>query len=126
MGLFNSKKKILVIEDEPDIADGLKARLELEGYATAIGCNGKEGVEKARSEKPDLIILDVMMPIVDGFEACKILKKDEKTKTIPILMLTALPHINDVENAFSVGANDFLNKPYTNERLLDKVKKLLG
>ena len=126
MGLFSShKKKILVVEDQPEIADNLKARLELEGFDVDVANDGKVGVEKSRSGKPNLIILDVMMPIVDGYEACQLIKKDERTKSIPIIMLTALPHVEDAEKAFAVGANDFLNKPYTNERLLQKVRKFL-
>ena len=80
----------------------------------------------ARKMKPDLIIMDVMMPIVNGLDACAALKSDDDTKQIPILMLTALPHMKDVENAFHVGADDFLNKPYSNERLLKKIETLLA
>lgn len=126
MSFFSKKKKILVVEDEPDIASNIQGRLELEGFEVDIASNGKQGVEKSRTGKFHLIILDVMMPIVDGYEACGLIRKDEKTKSTPILMLTALPHVQDAEKAFAVGANDFLNKPYTNERLLQKVKKLLG
>ncbi len=125
MGFFSNKKKILIVEDERDIADSLKARLELDQYLVVVAEDGKAGVEKARSEKPDMIILDVMLPLVDGYEACKLIKKDARTKDIPVLILTALPHVEDAEKAFSSGANDFLNKPYTNERLLQKVVKLL-
>ena len=123
MNLFSSKKRILVVDDEQDIASNIKLRLELEGYAVDMAFDGKQAVEKARATKPNLIILDVMMPIVDGYEACQLIKKDEKTKAIPIVMLTALPHVEDAEKAFAAGANDFLNKPYSNERLLQKVKK---
>jgi DNA-binding response OmpR family regulator len=125
MSWFNKKPKILIVEDEADIAEGLKARLLLENFDIILSADGKEGVEKARAERPDLILLDIMIPIIDGFEVCRILKKDEKTKAIPIIVLTALPHMDDAEKAFSSGANDFLNKPYTNERLLQKVYKLL-
>lgn len=125
MSLFQKKKKVLIVEDEPDIAENLKARLALEGYRIVVASDGKTGVEKARKEKPDLILLDVMMPLLNGFEACKILKGDERTRAIPILVLTALPHVDDAEKAFDAGANDFLNKPYTNERLMQKVHKYL-
>lgn len=125
MGLFSSKTKILIVEDEVDIAEGLKARLEMEGYEADIAHDGKSGVEMAKSKRPNLIILDVMLPIANGYEACQLIKKDSSTKSIPVLMLTALPHVEDAEKAFAAGANDFLNKPYTNERLLQKVRKLL-
>jgi len=126
VGLFNRKKKILIVEDEPDIAESLKARLDLEDFEVQLAGKGEEGVTLARKQKPDLIILDVMLPGIDGYEVCKILKEDPKTQKIPILILTALPHLEDAEKAFSAGANEFLNKPYTNERLLIKVRKLLS
>ena len=123
MSLF--KKKILIVEDEVDIAEGIKARLELEKFKVIIATNGKEGVEKARATMPDLIILDIMMPVVNGYVTCEILKTETKTKQIPILVLTALPHIKDADKAFEAGADDFLNKPFSNERLIKKVRKLL-
>lgn len=121
----SDKKKILVVEDESDIAESLSVRLELEPYRVVVASNGQEGVTKARSEKPDLIILDIMMPKLNGFEACKILKTDDQTKKIPILILTALTMVGDVDKAFECGANDYLSKPFTNERLLKKVQTLL-
>ena len=126
MGFFKrGKPLILVVEDEADIADSIDARLYLAGYEIAVARNGKEGVEKARALLPDLMVLDVMMPKVDGFEVCRIVKGEEKTKKIPVLMLTALQSMGDIDRAFEVGANDYLSKPFTNERLLAKVKKLL-
>ena len=125
MSVFDKKKKILVVEDEPDIAEALQARLELEEYEVEVAKDGQEGADKARSFKPDLILLDVMLPKVSGIEVCKVLKADEKTKSIPIVILTALPHIEDAEQAFQAGANDFINKPYTNDRLMQKIHKYL-
>ncbi len=126
MGFFQRKKTILIVEDETDIAESLKARLMIESFNVLLAANGQDGVEAARKSKPDLIIMDVMMPVVNGFDACAALKSDNNTKQIPILMLTALPHMKDVENAFHVGADDFLNKPYSNERLLKKIDVLLS
>lgn len=125
MGFFSSRKKILVVEDETDIAEGIKARLALDNYDVVFAVDGKMAVEKARSEKPDLIILDVMIPLINGYDVCKILKDSKETKGIPILILTALPHVEDAEKAFSAGADDFLNKPYSNDRLMQKIAKLL-
>lgn len=126
MMFFGKKKRsILVVEDEADIAEALKARLELEGFTVIVAGDGEQGVLSARDAKPDMMVLDVMIPKVDGFEVCKLLKSDPKTQAIPILILTALPQLDDAEKAFSAGADDFLNKPYTNERLLRKVHKLL-
>ncbi len=125
MGLFNKKKKILVVEDEPDIQAGIKARLELDDFEVATASDGQEGVKAARAEKPDLIILDVMMPLLNGYDVLNLLKTHPSTKEIPVLVLTALPHLEDAENAFKAGADDFLNKPYSNERLMQKVYKFL-
>lgn len=126
MNLFRKKTRILVIEDEADIAESIKARLELDGYEVTTAGDGQAGVECARRERPDAIILDVMLPKVNGFDVCKLLKDDEKTELIPVLILTALPRLQDVETAFSAGAADFLNKPYTNDRLISKVQNLLA
>jgi DNA-binding response OmpR family regulator len=97
----------------------------LENYDVVVAVNGQEGVKKARAEKPDLVLLDVMLPKIDGFEVCRIIKGEEATKRIPVLMLTSLSMVGDVEKAFAVGANDYLSKPFTNERLLAKVQSLL-
>lgn len=121
-----AKKKILVVEDESDIAESLSVRLALDHFDVIVAKNGQDGVTKARSEKPDLVILDVMMPKLNGFDVCRILKKEEGLKSTPILMLTALQMVGDVDMAFESGANDYMSKPYTNERLIQKVKTLLG
>lgn len=120
------KKRILVVEDEIDIAEGLKARLELDDYEVILAGDGAAGVEMARKERPDAIILDVMMPKINGYDVCKIIKDDVKLRSIPVLVLTALPQLKDAELAFEAGATDFLNKPYTNERLIQKVSKLFA
>lgn len=125
MSIFNKKPKILIVEDEPDIAEGMKARLSLDGFDVILAPDGKRGVEEARDKKPNMIILDVMMPVLNGYEACKILKGDKRTQKIPVLILTALPNVKDAEAAFSAGADDFLNTPYTNDRLMKKVFRFL-
>jgi len=122
---FGKKKKILVVEDEPYIAQGLEARLQLEGYDVITAGDGKEGVSQARSERPDLVIMDLMMPKVNGFDACKMLKADDKTKKIPIIVLTAMKTLGNTDDAFTSGADAFLAKPFKNERLLEKIQKLI-
>src|ERR1044071_3461713 len=117
MRLFHKKKKILVVEDEPDIQAGIRARLELDDFLVITASDGQQGVQMARSEKPDLIILDVMIPLLNGYDVLNLLKNEASTKGIPILVLTALPHVEDPEESFHAGADDFLNKPYSNERL---------
>ncbi|MBI4249286.1 MAG: response regulator [Elusimicrobia bacterium] len=122
-GLGAKKKKILVVEDNLDIAENLEARLTVQGYEVHMAPDGKEGVEKTRTELPDLVILDVMMPKIDGYQACRIIKQDEKTRHIPVLMLTSLQLMGDAEKAFEAGADDFLSKPFTNDQLLRKIRK---
>jgi two-component system alkaline phosphatase synthesis response regulator PhoP len=126
MGIFGGgKKKILVVEDEPDIAESLQLRLDMAGYAIVTAVDGQEAIVKAKAESPDLVLLDLMIPKMDGYEVCRVLRSAEVTKTTPILILTALQMVGDVDKAFEAGANDYLSKPFTNERLLAKIEKLL-
>jgi two-component system response regulator MprA len=120
------RKKILVVEDEPQLAESLEARLQLEGFHVVKAADGKEGVDQARTHQPDLVIMDLMLPKVNGFDACKMIKADGRTKHIPVLVLTALQTLGDTNDAFDSGADDFLAKPCTGEKLLAKVRKLLG
>jgi len=122
---FSKKKKILVVEDEVQLAEGLEARLHLEGYQVIRAANGKEGVDQARSQQPDLVIMDLMMPKVNGFDACQMIKSDDRTKKIPVLILTAMQTLGATDDAFHAGADAFLPKPYNSERLLEKVRRLL-
>lgn len=126
MGFFKSeKKKILVVEDEPDIAESLKLRLDMAGYDVVLAADGQQAVAKAKFESPDLVLLDLMIPKMDGYEVCRVLRSAEATKLTPIVVLTALQMVGDVDKAFEAGANDYLSKPFTNERLLAKIEKLL-
>lgn len=117
--------KILVVEDDFTIADNLQALLRVKGYQTLFAADGQAGVELARKEQPDIVLLDILLPKLGGFDVCRILKSDAKTKGIKIVMLTGLGRMGDVETAFSAGANDYLIKPYDNERLLKKIEKVL-
>ena len=118
--------KILVVEDDFTIADNLQALLRVKGYQTLFAADGQAGVELARKEQPDIVLLDILLPKLGGFDVCRILKSDAKTKGIKIVMLTGLGRMGDVETAFSAGANDYLIKPYDNERLLKKIEKVLS
>lgn len=124
--MLGFKKHILIVEDEIGLAEGLQACLNVEGYKTTIAADGRAGLEAARKIKPDLILLDILMPNMNGWDVCKILKTDPKTKEIPIIMCTALRQIGDSEKAFQDGANDYVTKPYDMYRLMDKVKRHLG
>ena len=122
----NAKKKILVVDDEADIVTILQMRLEAGGYEVISASDGNNGYAKAKSENPDLIILDVMLPGMDGYKVCRLLKFDQKYKHIPIIMLTAKGGKDDQDLSRQVGANLFLNKPPELKELLAKVNELLN
>lgn len=119
-------KKILIIEDDKDIARGIAEWLELKNFSVVSTNNGKSGIKEARSHDCSLILLDIKLPGINGFEVCKILKQDSKTAQIPIIIFTSLDSVDDVEAAFEAGANDYLTKPFEFERLFMKIKKLIG
>jgi len=118
-------KKILLVDDEPHIVMMLKNRIKQAGYDIITAGDGQEGLEKARKEKPDLIILDVMLPKLDGYKVCRMLKFDDKYKHIPIIMFTARAQEIDKKTSEEVGANGYITKPFVAQILLDKIKELL-
>ncbi|KAF0221512.1 MAG: two-component system OmpR family phosphate regulon response regulator [Geobacteraceae bacterium] len=118
-------KTILVIEDEKDLAELVAFNLENEGYRAIIAVDGSAGLEAARSDSPDLILLDLMLPGMSGTEICKLLKKQEKTAAIPIVMLTAKGEEIDRVVGFEVGADDYLVKPFSTRELLLRIKAVL-
>ncbi len=117
---------ILVVEDEPAIAENLHALLTARGHAVTWVPDGSEAVAQARKLRPHLVLLDVMLPKLGGFDVCKLLKTDETTKKIKVVMITALGRMGDVETAFANGADDYIIKPFDSERLFKKVDKVLG
>ena len=119
-------KKILVVDDDERVREMIEFRLSLFGYEVTQAANGQEGLIAVRQEEPDLILLDVMMPELDGFQVCRRLKQDESTKGIPVVMLTAKAEAKDVTRAFESGADDYVVKPYDPAVLQAKVKKNLG
>ncbi len=119
------KKKILVIDDEPLVVEVLKIRLKMNNYEVITASDGTEGIERAVTEKPDLIILDVVMPGLDGYQVCQKLKEDTNTKTIPVIMLTALGQSPGRKKGYSAGAQDYIFKPFDDEELLNSVEKAL-
>src|SRR3989338_5031088 len=125
MGFLDSMtacgKKILVIDDEQDLVDMLEITLESEGYEVLKAYDGHEGLEKSRESKPDLILLDVMLPKMDGYQVCRLLKFDDSSKDIPIVMLTARNQKQDRLTGKRVGADEYLVKPFSNEDLLKKI-----
>ncbi len=117
--------KILLVEDNEMNRDMLSRRLERKGYTVTIALDGAEGMQKARTEAPDLILMDMSLPVVDGWEATRQLKADEATRAIPIIALTAHAMATDEEKARQAGCNDFDTKPIELPRLLGKMEALL-
>lgn len=119
------KKRILIIDDEPDFVHVVQLRLEAAGYVVLVAFDGMQGVSAAHKEKPDLIIMDIMMPAMHGHRVCEALKKSARTWTIPIIYLTAKGSKEDEELAYKLGAEHFLTKPYDPQVLLEIIKKTL-
>lgn len=119
------KKRILVVEDELELVKAIQIRLEQAGYEALFAYDGQEGLEKARKEKPDLILLDLMLPKIDGYKVCRMLKFDEKYKKIPIIMLTARAQESDEKLGLETGADTYITKPFQHEVVLAKIKELL-
>ena len=118
-------KKILVIDDLPENVFMLQDRLEHEGYEVITAYDGKSGIEKVRSERPDLILLDVMMPDITGIEVCKILVADKETAGIPIILVTAKSGADDTKEGLEAGAFDYIKKPFNRIDLVARVKSAL-
>jgi two-component system, OmpR family, alkaline phosphatase synthesis response regulator PhoP len=119
-------KKILVTEDSPTILEILKSVLSEEGYEVIAAADGQQALDLARTEKPDLIILDLMLPKIDGYKVCRMLKFDEKYKEIPIIMLTARTKDEDEQLGKEVGADAYIKKPFQPEMIVDKIKEFLN
>ncbi|MEE9573287.1 MAG: response regulator [Candidatus Neomarinimicrobiota bacterium] len=118
-------KRILVIDDLPENVFMLQDRLEHEGYEIITAYDGKSGIEKAQSELPDLILLDVMMPDINGIEVCKTLVNNKKTSEIPIILVTAKTGAEDTKDGLDAGAYDYIKKPFNKIELLARVKSAL-
>src|SRR5713101_7132499 len=119
-----TKQRILIIEDERALTDVLTYNLQREGYETVIAHDGQEGLRKAQTLLPDLVILDLMLPILNGLEVCRELRAGERTRHIPILMLTAKAEETDQVVGFSLGADDYVTKPFSVKVLVQRIKAL--
>lgn len=120
-----SESRVLVVDDNPQNVELLSAYLESIPVQVASAGDGLEALEKIRAEPPDLILLDVMMPRMSGFEVCRKLKSDPATRDIPVLMVTALNELADIERGVDSGTDDFLSKPVNRLELVTRVKSLL-
>ncbi len=122
---MTERSKILIVDDEPFNVDYLEQELEDLGYETISASNGQEALDKVAAEAPDLILLDVMMPIMDGFTVCRILKENDATRLIPIVIMTALDGFEDRIKGIEAGAEDFLTKPVNDRELLARIQTAL-
>ena len=121
-----NKKQLLVVDDEQDMLLAIKLRLEACGYKVHTASDGLEGLALARQLKPDLIILDIMLPKMNGYKISRFLKFDEEFKHIPIIMLTALSGDDDRNTGVETGANAYITKPFETQVLVDTVRRFLG
>lgn len=121
----NKRSRILVADDNVQNCELLQAYLDELDVDVVVACDGQDALAKVAAEHPDLILLDIMMPKVSGFEVCRRLKGDEATRDIPIVMVTALNEMADIERGVAAGTDDFLSKPISKLELLTRVKSLL-
>lgn len=120
-----SQSKILIIEDEKEFAEMVSIRLRQDGFVIELAYSGEVGMQKAAEFKPDLIVLDVMLPGIDGYRVCELLKSDDNFKSIPIIMLTARKEDIEKKAGLAAGADEYLTKPYEPDVLLTKINELL-
>ena len=118
-------KRILVVDDEEDVLKTVTYRLKSNGYEVLSALDGKDGLDKARQEKPDLIILDLMLPKINGYKVCRLLKFDDEYSKIPIILFTARAEETDKKLGVEVKADAYITKPFDFPVLLEKIKELL-
>ncbi len=119
------KIKILIVEDEPDISEAIEYKLGKEGYATAISPDGEEALELVKTDSPGLVILDLMLPGLDGLEVCRKMKENKVTRDIPIIMVTAKGEESDIILGLGLGADDYMTKPFSLKELAIRIKAVL-
>ena len=119
-------KRILLVDDEEDLAFAVKMHLEAKGFEVLTAVDGQQGLDMARSQNPDLILLDVMLPKIEGYKVCRMLKFDEKYKHIPIILCTARGQEGDKQIGHEVGANAYVVKPFDSKKLVDQINTMLG
>ena len=130
LGLFKSKTKtarpkILFVDDEADMVSTVECRLKWSDFDVVTASNGKEGLDKAVSEKPNLILLDTAMPVMNGYEMLEHLRKNPQIKDIPVIMLTAMCEAQDIAKASSYGIADYITKPFDFTELMEKISNAL-
>ncbi len=123
---MTERKKILLVDDTDTILLFLKTLLAGQDFDFLTAKNGAEAVERARRERPGLVLLDILMPVMDGIEACRIMKGDPELKSIPVVIVTARSDAENVERCLEAGCDDYIFKPIRKLELLDKINRLLG
>jgi len=121
-----AKGRILVVDDEIYIVHILDFSLGMEGYEVVTALDGEQALERVAEQKPDLIVLDIMMPKLDGYETCKVLKSKEETRDIPVILLSAKGRNVDQKTGFEVGADDYITKPFSPRKLVERINAILG
>lgn len=119
------RKRILVVDDEIYIVHILEFSLTMEGYSVLTASDGEEALRVIDQERPDLVVLDIMMPKLDGYEVCKRLRQDEQFRNLPVILLSAKGRPVDREAGLAVGADDYITKPFSPRKLLEKMRELL-
>ncbi len=117
---------VLVIDDDPVIVKLLQVNFEMEGFAVRVATNGQEGLDSARTDPPDVIVSDVMMPELNGLELVQALKADDATRAIPIILLSAKAQTTDVRDGLDAGADDYITKPFEPLELVERVNRALA
>ena len=123
--MSTQRKNILVIEDDPDIRNLIAFNIKNEGFNSIEAKNGEIGIEKAREKTPDLILLDLMLPGIQGLDVCRVIRSDKDTKNIPIIMVSALGQEEDVVTGLETGADDYITKPFSIKILLARIEAVL-
>jgi two-component system alkaline phosphatase synthesis response regulator PhoP len=118
-------QRVLVVEDEPDVAELIRYNLTKEGYDVIVVANGAEGLKRARETKPDIILLDIMVPQLNGWEVCRRLKQDPETRAIPVIMVTGRVEEGDKVLGFEMGADDYVTKPFSPRELVARVRAVV-
>ena len=120
------KKRVLIVDDEVDLVETLKFKLEASGFEALTAYDGLEALSKAKNDKPDLILLDIMLPKLNGYQICRELKSDDKYKHIPIIMLTAKAQESDKFWGLETGADEYVTKPFDSNQLVELIKRHLS
>ena len=122
---MDAQGRILIVEDEPGLADVTRQQLEQAGYEAEVVLSGEEAITLVRSKEPDLVLLDLMLPNMDGYDVCSVLKQDIRTQRIPVLVVTMKFHEKDRRRAEECGADAFVSRPWKTDALLAKIQMLL-